>query len=83
MMSLERQASVMLSKSRCAHAAEPVDTMLVYNITSDTWSNSTARLSSPRSDLCMAAVNGTLYAAGATFREPLHCTECAKLMSEV
>ena len=38
--------------------------MLIYNIPTDTWTKSTATLSSPRSDLCMAAVGGVLYAAG-------------------
>lgn len=45
-------------------AAEPLATMLVYNISSDTWAQSSASLESARSDLCMAAVNGTLYSAG-------------------
>ena len=39
--------------------------MLIYDIPTDTWTESTATLSSPRSDLCMAAVGGVLYAAGA------------------
>ncbi len=45
-------------------AAVPVDTMWVYNISADSWSQSNATLSSPRSDLCIAAVNGTIYGAG-------------------
>ncbi len=38
--------------------------MQVYNISSDTWSQSNASLAVATSDLCMAAVNGTLYSAG-------------------
>ena len=38
--------------------------MQVYNISADTWYRSNATLNGTRSDLCMAAVNGTLYSAG-------------------
>lgn len=51
-----------------ASAAVPVDTMLVYNISADTWMMSNATLSSPRSDLCVAAVDGVLYGAGDTLK---------------
>ena len=38
--------------------------MLVYNISADSWSTATARLSIPRTDGCMTAVAGKLYLAG-------------------
>lgn len=45
-------------------AAVPVDTTMIYNISSNVWEYDTSRVAIPRSDCCMAAVDGKLYLAG-------------------
>ena len=49
----------------CAAAAEPLDTTMVYDLASNTWTTLSARLHTARSDCCTAAVGGRLYTAGA------------------
>ncbi|GAB4820866.1 hypothetical protein N2152v2_007912 [Parachlorella kessleri] len=45
-------------------AAVPAEEMLVYDIAANTWSMSQAGLVTPRSDACMAALDGKLYIGG-------------------
>ena len=59
--------------------------MLVYNISSDSWSTAGGSLNIPRSDGCMSAVGGKLYLAGelACPSDQFHGTSGKGLVSQM